>query len=307
MKHAIDRIRSRQSDDFFAKKYSCFFGGGGGDSGEEAAEAQVEATEKQIEFAKEVYNRQLQLSAPQRNVGNQALGDLGSMYGYNAGYDPYPVQPFGSGSSSGQRMPTQAECSRKKKGDKACSAAAKAGWPTGQPGQMGGQPMGGPGPGTGGFQGLLNKDPVYAGVYGDTQRFLEQDPGYQFRLEEGQKALDRQGAAAGRLYSGGQLKAAQRYGQNFASGEFGNAFNRANSLRTDAYNRLASLAGLQQTGTASASNALGQLGQQVGQGLGAQGDARASGFINSQNQRQSGFNNLLNASVAGANIFGAIR
>ena len=44
-------------------------------------------------------------------------------------------------------------------------------------------------------------------------RQFQQDPGYGFRLKEGQQALDRQAAARGGLISGGALKAAQRYGQ----------------------------------------------------------------------------------------------
>ena len=57
-------------------------------------------------------------------------------------------------------------------------------------------------------------------------KFLMQDPGYGFRFSEGLKALDRQASARGGLISGGALKAAQRYGQDYASGEFGNAHNR---------------------------------------------------------------------------------
>jgi hypothetical protein len=38
---------------------------------------------------------------------------------------------------------------------------------------------------------------------------LGQDPGYAFRLSEGQKALDRSAAARGGLISGGAMKAAQ--------------------------------------------------------------------------------------------------
>jgi hypothetical protein len=39
------------------------------------------------------------------------------------------------------------------------------------------------------------------------------DPGYQFRLSEGMKALDRQAAARGGLISGAALRGAQRFGQ----------------------------------------------------------------------------------------------
>ena len=46
---------------------------------------------------------------------------------------------------------------------------------------------------------------------------FQADPGYAFRLSEGQKALERQAAARGGLISGAALKAAQRYGQDAAS------------------------------------------------------------------------------------------
>jgi hypothetical protein len=55
---------------------------------------------------------------------------------------------------------------------------------------------------------------------------MEQDPGYAFRLAEGQKALERSTAASRGLQSGGALKAAARYGQEMGSQEYQNAFNR---------------------------------------------------------------------------------
>ena len=64
----------------------------------------------------------------------------------------------------------------------------------------------------------------------EAQNFLQMDPGYQFRLSEGMKALDRQAAARGGLISGGALRAAQRYGQDLGSQEFGAAYNRLASM-----------------------------------------------------------------------------
>lgn len=61
-------------------------------------------------------------------------------------------------------------------------------------------------------------------------QFLQMDPGYAFRLSEGQKALDRSAAARGGLISGGALKAAQRYGQDYGSQEYSNAYNRVAGL-----------------------------------------------------------------------------
>jgi hypothetical protein len=45
---------------------------------------------------------------------------------------------------------------------------------------------------------------------------MQQDPGYQFRLTEGQKALERSGAARGVTNTGGNLKNILDYGQNAA-------------------------------------------------------------------------------------------
>jgi len=66
---------------------------------------------------------------------------------------------------------------------------------------------------------------------------LQQDPGYQFRLQQGMKALQQQGAAGGQMFSGGQLKAAQQYGQGLASQEYDAAYNRALGQNQLAYGR----------------------------------------------------------------------
>lgn len=53
------------------------------------------------------------------------------------------------------------------------------------------------------------------------------DPGFQFRMDQGRKALEASAAGKGVLRSGGTLKDLLSYGQNFASQEYGNVFNRA--------------------------------------------------------------------------------
>ena len=116
---------------------------------------------------------------------------------------------------------------------------------------------------------------------GDVMGYM--DPSYQFRLGEGLKALDRQAAARGGLISGGALKAAQRYGQDFASQEFGNA-----------YNRLAGLAGVGQTATGATSNAAGAFGANAGNLMTSAGAARASGYVGGANALTGGLNQYLN-------------
>ncbi len=65
-----------------------------------------------------------------------------------------------------------------------------------------------------------------------TMESFQQDPGYAFRMSEGLKALDRTAAARGGLISGSAMKGAMRYGQDMASQEYQNAFNRYNQNRT---------------------------------------------------------------------------
>ena len=86
---------------------------------------------------------------------------------------------------------------------------------------------------------------------------FNQDPGYAFRISEGMKALERSAAARGGLLSGATMKGIQRYGQDMASQEYMNAFNRYQVEREARLNPLQSLAGVGQT-TANALAAGGQ-------------------------------------------------
>ena len=120
------------------------------------------------------------------------------------------------------------------------------------------------------------------------------DPGYGFRLSEGQKALDRQAAARSGLMSGGALKAAQRYGQEMGSAEYLNAFNRYQTENMARLNPLQSLAGMAQTSTGQ----LGQAGQAMATGVGEAGaqaaQARASGYMGGANALSQGLGQYIN-------------
>jgi hypothetical protein len=131
------------------------------------------------------------------------------------------------------------------------------------------------------------------------------DPGYGFRLAEGQKALDRQAAARGGLISGGALKAAQRYGQDMGSQEYSNAFNRYQLERSAKLGPYQSLAGVGQTAANTMGANAGQFGSNVGNTLGTYGTnvgnlmtsggaARASGYVGGANALTSGLNQYLN-------------
>lgn len=70
-----------------------------------------------------------------------------------------------------------------------------------------------------------------------TGQFGIDDPSYRFRFEEGQKALERSLATKGLLNSGNAAIELQQYGQNMASTEYANQFNRL----------LAGMSGVEQT------------------------------------------------------------
>ncbi len=133
----------------------------------------------------------------------------------------------------------------------------------------------------------------------------QNDPGYAFRMQEGQKALERSAAARGTVLGGAALKAATRYGQDYSSneyekvygrakGEYDTAFNVFQTNQANRFNRLAALAGVGQTAAAQ----LGQEGTAAAQGVSSNlittganlgnlatqaGNARASGYVGSAN------------------------
>lgn len=89
---------------------------------------------------------------------------------------------------------------------------------------------------------------------------LQNEPGYQFQLQQGQQALDRKAAAGGGFYSGEGLRGAAAYNQGLAGTTFNDAYNRQfnafQTNRANTLNPLQALAGQGQT----AANTSGQIG-----------------------------------------------
>lgn len=109
------------------------------------------------------------------------------------------------------------------------------------------------------------------------------DPGYDFRLQQGQRGLDSSAAARGGALSGAALKATDRYNQDYASGEYQNAYNRFNSDRSARFNRLSSLAGVGQTATNQVGAQGAQVASSVAQNQIGQGNAQASSYVGQGN------------------------
>jgi len=141
------------------------------------------------------------------------------------------------------------------------------------------------------------------------------DPGTAFRLSEGVKALDRSAASRGGLLSGATLKGVERYGQDVASQEYNNAFNRyvtgfnaQTGERNQLYNRLAGVAGTGQTtagqiasqGMNTASN-LGTLGANMAGNI---GNAYMTSAANTGNAAMASAGLRNSAFSSGANVLG---
>jgi hypothetical protein len=126
---------------------------------------------------------------------------------------------------------------------------------------------------------------------------FQADPGYAFRLSEGQKALERQAAARGGLISGSALKAASRFGQEMGSQEFQNAFARAQTERANVFNPLLALYGTGAETAGALSGAAGGMGSSISGFLGQSGQAQAGALTSAA---QAGAGGILGAAGAGA-------
>jgi len=127
-----------------------------------------------------------------------------------------------------------------------------------------------------------------------TMADFNKDPGYQFRMDQGSQALQRSAAARGGLLNGGTLKALDRYGQDYASNEYGNAYNRFNNDQTTRFNRLSAVAGTGQTATNTIANIGTQTAQNIGSNYIGAGNAQAAGYVGQANAVNNGISSLGN-------------
>jgi len=258
-----------------------------------ASDAQANAAAQSNATNWNIYQQQRTDQQPWMQRGNAAGNQLaylmglpgygpGAQFGGQGGYGGYNPgqQTDPSGRSYGQRKPQ----------DLAGVVEDENGRLTRPQDDFGGYPTGGLDP--------VNQQPNYNTAMGDygslSRKFGAQDfqvdPGYQFRLSEGAKALERSAAARGMSASGAQLKALTQYNQGFASNEYGNAYNRYNNDQTTLYNRLAGISG---TGQQSA-NALNQAGSNYAANFGNNTMGAANAYGASQMAGANAWSGALN-------------
>lgn len=140
------------------------------------------------------------------------------------------------------------------------------------------------------LMGQMTPDGYFNQTY--TGQDIYNDPSYQFRLQQGQDAIQSSAAAQGGLLSGATLKALQGYGQDMASQEYSNAYNRFNADQTNRYNRLSNLVGIGQNAAAQVGNAGAQTAQAIANNTMQGANALAAGQIGSANAWTDGAQQL---------------
>lgn len=221
------------------------------DAAGKASDAQVAATNAAAATTKEMFDQTRKDLAPSRAVGNNALFTLASAMGVSPTLDQL-----------GQTYGLDADQMAMLKGDaSAITDSTVSGVRT-----------------------------LYDSASTATpETLLTSDPGYQFRMDQGQKAIERSAAARGGLFSGGTGKALQQYSQGLASQEYGNAFN-----------RLASLAGIGQSATGQQVNANQNQAVALSDLTTQAGNARASGYVGAANAQQQGLQNMISLGTTAA-------
>lgn len=109
------------------------------------------------------------------------------------------------------------------------------------------------------------------------------DPGYQFRMDQGQQALERSASARGGLLSGGAGKALERYGQDYASNEYSSAYSRFNNDRTTRFNRLSALSGIGQQATNTTTQQGASTANSIAENTLGAGNVQAANAVNTGN------------------------
>jgi hypothetical protein len=121
------------------------------------------------------------------------------------------------------------------------------------------------------------------------------DPGYAFRLQQGQMANQRAGNVGGGALSGNVLKGLQDYTQSTASQEYANAFDRFQKQRQNIYGNLANIAGIGQTSQGQQNQLASNLAQSTAQMNVGSAAAQAAGQIGQANAYGNAIGSIGNA------------
>lgn len=116
-------------------------------------------------------------------------------------------------------------------------------------------------------------------------------PGYQFALDQGNRATTNMANLSGGAFSGNTLKAISDYNVGAAQQGYQQAFENYNTNQGNIFNRLASIAGFGQTANAQSAGSAPGFANAIGGNIAGAAASRAGGTIGSANALSSGINN----------------
>ena len=254
----------------------------GSSSSRSAANAQAGAADQATAEQRRQYDLSRQDLAPWRNIGVQALNQMGSLYGFNSqpqqasiapqGWSPNQIGQQSYGGGLGGRIRgwlDRGDVRMEPDGYSVADLGTNWMGDGGAAAEPGSGPLGGsythaPGAGTG-----------MAGFFAS--------PDYNFRRDEGLRGIEQSAAARGGAMSGNALRGLTNYSSNLAAGEYG-----------DYWNRLAAMSGTGQTATNNTAVLGANFANNAGQNAMAAGDARASGIMGGANSWSNAINSGLN-------------
>lgn len=136
--------------------------------------------------------------------------------------------------------------------------------------------------------------PFLTAQFGPQQFGQYLDPSMAFRQRLGTQATERLANIGGGAISGNTLRALTDYGQNLASTEYGNAFNRFQTERGNIYNTLANIAGMGQNAVNTGVNATQNLAAQMTGLTTGSAAAQAAGTVGASNAYAGALGNVGN-------------
>ena len=136
--------------------------------------------------------------------------------------------------------------------------------------------------------------PMFTQQFGPAQLAQYLDPSMDFRMKYGTKATERLGNVGGSAISGNTLRALTEFGQDLASTEYANAFNRAQTEPTNIFNRLSNIAGLGQNAVTTGVQAQQAFGNQASNIITGQAAAGAAGQVGAANAYSGALGNMGN-------------
>jgi hypothetical protein len=141
----------------------------------------------------------------------------------------------------------------------------------------------------------LSEDPYFTRQFTNADLNATLAPGYEFRLGQGQRANLQASNLTGGAVSGNALRSLQDYTQNFASGEYANAFNQFQAQRTNIYNELKGIADYGLTASTGQANAMIGTGTNVANISSGLGNAQAASQIAQGNAYTNAIGGMTNA------------